>query len=48
MQKTLEDIIREALANPSGVMYVDIVHEKYCDGKPCNCEPKYEERRKPQ
>lgn len=49
MSKTLEDIIREAMAAPAGtVMHVDVVHEKYCPGSPCNCDPDYSERRKPQ
>jgi hypothetical protein len=48
MSKTLEDIIREALANPGGIMHVDVVHEKYCPGSPCDCEPDYKKQRKPQ
>ena len=33
---------------PGGVMNVDILHQSFCaakDGEPCDCKPKYRERR---
>lgn len=48
MSKTLEEIIQEAFTNPGTVMHVDVCHEKYCTGTPCNCDPDYTEQRRPQ
>lgn len=45
---SLAALIEKALRNQGSVMHVDVVHENYCPGSPCDCEPDYQERRKPQ
>ncbi len=44
----VEIIERAMKQTPGGVMHVDISHQETCgirDGFPCDCRPKYTERR---
>lgn len=44
----VEMIERAMKQKPGGVMHVDIAHQSTCaarDGEPCDCKPRYTERR---